>query len=325
MLTVLLSIFIISCKNESPTEHSLQIPTINTTNINYISSASACSGGIITNEGGSPVTEKGVCWRTEFTPTIADNKTTDIAWAGNFTSYLTGLLPNTTYYVCAYATNKVGTGYGNVISFTTRIQLTPRFGGTVTDIDGNIYHTDTIGTQIWMVENLKTTRYRNGDVIPNVTDKKSWVSLRTGAYSDYNNNSENSAIYGRLYNWYTIYDTRNIAPVGWHVPTDAEWTILTNYLGGVDAAGGQLKEAGFAHWSSPNFGATNETGFTALPAGRRDYEGLFYDMGRVCNMWSSTVSAIRSMHRRLWHSYSNVGVFSEMKEEGYSIRCVKDK
>jgi uncharacterized protein (TIGR02145 family) len=157
---------------------------------------------------------------------------------------------------------------------------------TVTDTDGNVYHTVTIGTQTWMAENLKVTKYRNGDTIPNVTDTTEWYNLSTGAYCDYENTASNSSVYGKLYNWYALADSRNIAPAGWHVASDAEWTTLTTFLGG--EVGGKLKEKGTAHWLSPNEGATNETGFTALPAGCRGSVGYFYYLGSYAYFWSST-------------------------------------
>lgn len=138
---------------------------------------------------------------------------------------------------------------------------------TVTDYDGNVYQTVLIGDQCWMMENLKVTHYRNGDPIPHVTDGVTWGNLTSGAYCNYNNDEGNVATYGRLYNWYAVDDSRNIAPAGWHVPSDAEWQTLVDYLGGDAVAGGKMKEAGTTHWASPNTGATNESGFTALPGG----------------------------------------------------------
>ncbi len=139
--------------------------------------------------------------------------------------------------------------------------------GTMTDQDGNTYKTITIGTQTWMAENLKTTKYRNGDPIPNVTDISEWYHLTTGAYCDYINTPGSDVTYGKLYNWHTVADSRNIAPTGWHVPSDAEWAILIEYLGGSDVAGGKLKETGTTHWYNPTTEATNESGFTGLPGG----------------------------------------------------------
>jgi uncharacterized protein (TIGR02145 family) len=205
---------------------------------------------------------------------------------------------------------------------TTKTQSKNEKVGTVTDIDGNVYHTVTIGTQVWMVENLKITKYRNGDAIPNVTDSTAWYHLTTGAYCNYNNDINNATTYGRLYNWYTVNDSRKIAPTGWHVPTDAEWTTLTDYLGN---AGGKLKETGTAHWNSPNTGATNETGFTALPGGYRIYNGTFRSIGNYGNWWSSTENTTDyAWSRDMGCSHSYVYRTSFIKIPGYSVRCVRD-
>ncbi len=196
---------------------------------------------------------------------------------------------------------------------------------TVTDIDGNVYNTVKIGTQTWMKENLKVTHYRNGIGIPVVTDGPTWAGLSTGAYCDYNNTPSNSIIYGKLYNWYSINDSRNIAPIGWHVPTDAEWTALDNYLGGTSVAD-KLKETGTSHWSSPNTGATNESGFTALPGGTRHSDGTFNDIRDYGHWWSSTeygpsVAWGREMNYNSSIFSSN---FYYSKDAGFSVRCIKD-
>jgi uncharacterized protein (TIGR02145 family) len=196
---------------------------------------------------------------------------------------------------------------------------------TITDVDGNVYHTITIGTQVWMVENLKTTKYRNGDPIPNITDGRAWSKLTTGGYCDYNNDTNHSTTYGRLYNWYAVNDSRNIAPTGWHVPSDAEWTILITYLGGERVAGGKLKETGTTHWGSPNTGATNETGFTALPGDGRNIGGVFNSHG-VNGIWLSSTEGgistawIRSMYCGDSGVYRGFG----SKGGGFSVRCLRD-
>jgi len=198
---------------------------------------------------------------------------------------------------------------------------------TVTDIDGNVYHTVTIGKQVWMVENLKTTKYRDGTAIPNVTDNKTWIYLTTGAYSDYDNKSSNSDTYGRLYNWYAVTNSHNICPKGWHVPSDAEWTTLTASLGVESVVGGKLKEIGTTHWPSPNSGSTNETGFSALPGGSRGAsDGAFGFVGTYGNWWCSTEYSTnyawqRQMDR--YNSYVNRSS-SSAKTVGISIRCLKD-
>ena len=197
---------------------------------------------------------------------------------------------------------------------------------TVTDIDGNIYKTVKIGDQCWMAENLKVTHFRNGDAIPNVTDNNIWINLTSGALCNYSNDEAYVSTYGRLYNWYAIQDSRNIAPNGWHVPSDSEWQTLIDFLGGNNVAGGKMKEAGTQHWNSPNTDATNESGFTALPSGARgDYVSPYGDMGNYTYYWTSTEWDINtSIHRTLYYNSSAVGYVSQLKRMGLSIRCVKD-
>jgi len=249
-------------------------PVLTTAPVLVVTSTSASSGGNITNDGGSAVTARGVVWGTNTAPTTADSKTNDGTGTGSFTSTINGLAGHTIYYLRAYATNNIGTVYGNEFSFQTlgaggAIIFNPTLNyGSVTDIDGNVYKTIQIGTQTWMAENLKTTKYRNGDPITYLTDYATWNILNLGAYFWFNNDITNKGTYGALYNWYAATDSRNIAPAGWHVPTYDELTTLINYLGGTLAAG-KIKETGTNHWPSPNTG-TNETGFTALPGGIRD-------------------------------------------------------
>jgi uncharacterized protein (TIGR02145 family) len=199
--------------------------------------------------------------------------------------------------------------------------------GTVTDVDGNTYQTVTIGTQVWMAGNLKVTHYRNGIAIPNDTDGTTWVTLTTGAYSDYDNDSNNVATYGRLYNWFAVADSQNIAPVGWHVPTDADWQQLANYLGGDAVAGGKLKDTGTAHWIAPNTGATNESGFSGLPGGYRPYanNGAYQYLYNYAYFWSSTASTASSgLARYLSYSSAALNGPAANKNFGFSVRCVKD-
>lgn len=196
---------------------------------------------------------------------------------------------------------------------------------TVTDIDGNVYQTVKIGDQCWMKENLKVTHYRNGDAIPNVTGDD-WSGLFTGAYCDYDNNEGNVAVYGRLYNWYAVDDSRGLAPEGWHVPSENEWQTLADYLGGEAVAGGKMKEVGIVHWLSPNTGATNESGFTALPGGYRFDVGNFSDMNIYAIFWSSTEFDFSSAWSHgLNNAYEGLIPFDDnFKQFGFSVRCVKD-
>lgn len=200
--------------------------------------------------------------------------------------------------------------------------------GNMTDQDGNIYKTVTIGTQIWMAENLKTTRYNNGELIGTTTPAATDISGEStpGYQWAYDGNESNVASYGRLYTWYTVNDSRNLCPTGWHVPSDAEWTILTTCLGGESVAGGKLKETGTTHWQSPNTGATNETGFTALPGGLRYQDGTFDFIGGYGYWWSSTQhDPPTTWERNIYYNFTSVlkeGYF--LKTYGFSVRCIKD-
>jgi uncharacterized protein (TIGR02145 family) len=198
--------------------------------------------------------------------------------------------------------------------------------GTVTDVDGNVYPTLQIGTQTWMTVNLKVKHYRNGDPIPNVTDTSAWGSLTSGGYCWYNNDNAGSADYGVLYNWYAVADVRNLAPAGWHVPDDAEWTTLMNYLGNVTVAGGKMKETDTTHWHSPNTGATNESGFTALPGGYRYTDnGSFRKMGYDGDWWSTTaVDADYAWFRNIYYNFASSGRYYYKKQNGFSVRCIQD-
>jgi uncharacterized protein (TIGR02145 family) len=198
---------------------------------------------------------------------------------------------------------------------------------TVTDYDGNIYHTVIIGTQIWMVENLKVTHYRNGDAIPNITDNDEWSHFSSGAYSNYDNNVNYADDYGRLYNWYAVNDSRSICPAGWHVPSDGEWTTLINFLGGEDVAGDKLKST--SKWDSPNTTATNSSGFNAIPGGSRVYFGNFINFGGYGEWWSSTEDDTdrawsRTLNSNKSRAYRSISYHGPVKNNGFSVRCLRD-
>lgn len=181
-----------------------------------------------------------------------------------------------------------------------------------------------IGNQVWMSMNLNVTRYRNGDLIPQVTDPVQWANLTTGAWCYYNNDSANGRIYGKLYNWYALSDPRRLAPVGWHVPSDDEWGDLITFLGGVASAGGKLKSISDL-WGSPNTGATNSTGFTGLPGGYRNENGLFEKFGYYGYWWSSrNWNASFAFGRTLSYNNEGVGYFNLNWKNGFSVRCIKD-
>ena len=200
--------------------------------------------------------------------------------------------------------------------------------GTMTDQDGNEYKTIHINGQTWMAENLRTTKYRNGDNIPKVVNNTVWANLTTGAYCNYNNteNIDTIATYGRLYNWYTISDSRNLAPKGWHVATNSDWKLLTLLLGGEDIAGFKFKEIGNYHWGGIDDSATNESGMTILPSGLRDpSDGTFCCIGSKGIYWSSTQAddSYAWIIPFIMLSGKCPGISNHMNY-GFAIRCVKD-
>lgn len=216
---------------------------------------------------------------------------------------------------------------------TTAVFNTNKIYGTMTDQDGNVYKTITIGTQTWMAENLRTTKYRDGTEMRNICYGL-WYLGENNGYCSYNNNTDpvSIATYGRLYNWYTVTSSHNIAPEGWHVPTDAEWTTLITFLGGESVAGGKMKETGTTHWITANTSATNESGFTGLPTGKRDSGGsdpepFFNFMGACAYYWSSTEPGPNyavGNFCRLSCDNATVYRYNNSKAEGFAVRLVKD-
>jgi uncharacterized protein (TIGR02145 family) len=305
------------------------LASLSTLLISNITANSGTTGGDITNDGGSPITQRGVVWGINPNPTTANNSTNNGSGTGNFTTNLSGLTTNTTYYVRAYATNSAGTAYGNELNFTT----TAAGGGIVTNpgagvtFDGYTYPSIVLGNgQEWMAENLRTSIYANGDTIQNVTDNNQWNLLTLGAWVHYNNDSQYENPYGKLYNWHTVSDPRNVCPTGWHVPSDTDWTILTDYLGGVSIAGGKMKNTGTQYWQNPNIAATNESGFSALPSGGRDNNGIFFDLSSNSYFWSATEGSFGydAWFRYLVVNGPEIGISTNWKSSGRSIRCLKD-
>ncbi len=208
--------------------------------------------------------------------------------------------------------------------------------GTVADIDGNVYRTVKIGNQWWMAENLKVTHYRNDNEIPNLKGDTDWSNLTTGTYADYDDDANIAHVYGRLYNGYAVNDIRNVAPAGWHMPSDEEWKKLEMVLGMSQSAadsngyrgrdeGGKLKEAGTSHWFDPNTGANNETGFSALPGGYRRNTVGYHDIGYYTYFWSSAKNGIdQAWYRLLSYKYSKAYRLSLSMRIGFSVRCVRN-
>lgn len=191
---------------------------------------------------------------------------------------------------------------------------------------GTYYQSVGICCQKWMTKNLDVDTYRNGDVIPKVEDPIEWAGLTTGAYCYYNNDSTSyAAIYGKLYNWFAVNDPRGLAPEGWHIPTDFEWTNSMDCLGGGSVAGGKMKELGTTHWTTPNTGATNVSGFTGLPGGERAYDGEWFSIGTAGSWWSSTeTNTVSAYFRSMFHINDNGDRLFGDKNSAYSVRCVKD-
>ncbi len=307
------------------------LPVITTT-VSSITTTSALSGGNVTSDGNAAVTERGVCYSTTPNPTTASYKRIDSSGGTGSFSSLLNLQCDTRYYVRAYAINSVGTAYGNEISFITE----PPGCGSVTDIDGNVYQTVTIGTQCWMKENLRTTRYRNGITIPNVTDSLAWENDSTGAYCYFENNSSYNAVNGKLYNGYVVNSNKNVCPAGWHIPTQAEWNTLynsiVNIIGVGYMAGSAMKQRTLWDNSTGNFG-NNCSGFTGVPTGYRKSNCIncngFFGMGQSTYFWSKTESVccggiIENFVAGLVYNSDNIYYGNESKKQGYSIRCIKD-
>jgi uncharacterized protein (TIGR02145 family) len=299
-------------------------PKLTTTAVSNITSTSATSGGTIISDGGSPITAKGVVWSTMPNPTIAlATKTDDGTGLGSFATNLNNLTSNAKYYCRAYATNLIGTSYGEEFSFTT---LIPNAVGVVTDIDGNIYTEVKIGDQIWMGENLKVTRYKNGDkinFISNVPTTPWGVQNTVGNYCVHSNNSSNTAIYGNMYNWAAVTDPRGLAPEGWRVPTSDDWQKLIDFLG-PDAINKLIStgtlEMGTGLWRFPSNG-NNLSGMNIHPSGY--IFDQFADLGTSAFIWTSTGNAAnKSAIAMVLAGGGGLGGWST--QYGLVVRCIKN-
>ena len=296
----------------------VNLPKVTTVGvIIYINSTTVEYSGSVTSDGGSPVTARGVCWSTSENPTTSNSKTTDGTGLGTYTSNITGLSPNTSYYVRAYATNSEGTAYGEQKSFRTNDSFTDTR-------DSQVYKTINIGEQVWMAENLAYLPSVEGPAIGSDKEPYYYVYDYDGTDVDEAKTTENYQTFGVLYNWPAA---MTACPEGWHLPSDAEWTTLSDYLGGEEVAGGKMKETGTSHWASPNEGANNESGFTALPGGYNSRDGNFVRIGTRGLFWGST-----KYDDDYWDFFwfcSLVDISSSLiksldsKDTGLSVRCVK--
>lgn len=297
-----------SCKKQ-------EIPIVITSLVKDIKGNTAVCGGTIIDIGGDTIISKGVCWSTTKEPTIDDIKSSETTPELQFTSNLGGLSAGYKYHIRAYATNALGTGYGEVRTFETPVM----------DVNGNVYDTVVIGTQTWMAENLKVTSYDVDIPLLNITDKNIWSYTLFQAYCWYNNDSTNfKKVYGALYNWYAV-NSRSLCPFGWHIPTDSEWDDLINYLGGPSVAGGKLKESGTIHWLSPNTGATDQVGFNAQPSGERNNVGDFIKMGNLGIWWCDSYTPGSGYAYEISYDKASVIKYLDVKNSGFAVRCIKNK
>ena len=289
-----------------------ELPAINTTAVTSVTDSSAYSGGTVTNNGGAPIISKGVCWNTTGSPTVTDDTTSDGNGTSPFTSFITGLNSSTTYYIRAYALNVAGYNYGNEIEFKTLYET-----DSVADVrDNQKYATVKIGNNWWMAENLN---YRDTGAVYYNNDSAAWA-----------------ATYGRLYTWTSMMKgsasdntvpvtVQGVCPSGWHIPDNTEWSDLITTLGGETTAGSKLKEAGTANWKNQNTDATNESGFTAIPAGMVDAAMSSALEGTDAYFWTATESdAVNAHVIHLINTNGTATNFSQTKTNHYSVRCIKD-
>jgi uncharacterized protein (TIGR02145 family) len=328
-----------SCKKEE------QKPLLTTDPVSEISRTSARGSGSIINEGSDTAIYSGFCWSTRTLPTINDNmiSTSDMT-RSIFNAEISLLLPGTTYYVRTFGVAAVNKYYGNQISFTTKpaaakTTFNPNLTyQTVSDIDGNIYKTINIGTQEWMAENLKTTRFRDGAIIPLVANSEEWKTLKTPGYCWFSNDEAVfKNIYGAYYNWYVV-NTGLLCPSGWHVPDEDDWKVLKLFLGMTPEqvesgyfpdtdAGNKIKESGTYNWIEESVTASNESGFTALPGGSRGEGGDFGGEGGGGGWWSASQRTQYPFPFSHWVTSKAGWIFkSDMLSYNYglNVRCVKD-
>ncbi|MDD4848505.1 MAG: FISUMP domain-containing protein [Bacteroidales bacterium] len=293
------------------------LPAVNTANVTQISGTAAFCGGDIISDGGSIILGCGVCWSTTENPTINDAHTSDTYQSNSFVSHITGLTINTNYFVRAYVINSNGINYGEQKMFITNSIIN---GEGVTDLDGNYYSSVIIGNQEWMAENLKTTKYNDGSVIPYVPNGEEWVIINSPAYCWHSNDISNKDMYGALYNWYAV-NTRKLCPTGWHVPSDNELTTLRNFVGSPE--GTKLKST--SGWLDGGNGI-DLLGFTALPAGFRYWNNEdYYAIGYKIYLWSASESDNNNAWEQgIYHDSNYLHRNARNKHYGFSVRCVKD-
>jgi uncharacterized protein (TIGR02145 family) len=326
--TLLLMATFTSCKKEPV------LPTIITSPVGNIGYVSATSGGYISDDGGAEITARGIVWNTSPYPTTANYSISDSTGSGtgNFTCNLTGLTPNSTYYVRSYAINSAGTAYGDQQTFSATGIIVSNPGAGVT-YNGYTYSSVVLGNgQEWMSENLQTGYYRNGEPIQLVLSSDYWYNGEPHySYSGYD--PTNNDIYGKLYNFKVVTDPRQLCPTGWHVPTNDEWTTLTDYLGGEAEAGDKMKTTnGWNDYQGQSGNGTNESGFSGLPGGVI-YPNNSTGTGSVGQWWSASFyidnNTSYAWARGLSNANTNANqpinqIPSHWYGSGFSVRCLKD-
>jgi uncharacterized protein (TIGR02145 family) len=312
-------------------EEAVEPPSVSIGLITNISGNSASVSAQVIFDGNSMVSDRGILLGDEPQVTFLHTKVSNGTGMGVFETSLNNLYPGKRYYLKAYAVNAAGVSFSEEKSFTTT--------AAVTDIDGNIYTSVSIGSQTWLKENLKVSRFCNGDEIPYVPDPDTWAKLAENiywgaAYTYYNNDASYNTRYGKLYNWYPTIDSRGLCPTGWHIPNELEWETLLTFLGGHAEAGGKLKTVGTTDWLAPNVGASDQSGFSGLPGGWRLNDGTYQAISILGLWWSTTESegdfppsytakALLLVYENgtAWNINEN---YSWLKGDGLSCRCLKD-
>ena len=317
--------FSVRClRDDESKTNTVKLPTLTTFSLSDITKSSAVSGGNITNDGGSTILTRGVAWSKSSNPNVSGSATTNGIGTGSFTSILTELSASTTYYVRAYATHRLGTAYGNVVTFTTP-PAGVEYGSGATDFDGNTYKSVIIGDQEWMAENLRTTKYTDGTSIPNVTGYQ-WGNLDSAAWCYYDDDSKYDSIYGKLYNWYAV-ETGKLCPTGWHVSTSSEWNNLIDYLDENGHHGAKVKalksKSGWVDHYGESGNGTDDFEFNALPGGCRYLYG-FRDIGEDGDWWAYSETNIFWTKHFSASTDNNISSSRSGDTYAQSVRCLKD-
>ena len=279
-VSISLYLFVSSCKKGD----DVALPVVKTISPDFIASTMVTLGVSVTSDGGSGIL-CGIYLSSQPNAETTGNQFQIASDTGTYLGQITNLLPDKQYYFKAYATNSKGEALGEEVDFTTP--------ATINDFENHVYKTVKIGNQLWMAENLRTTDYLTGDLIPTTNPSTLNITSESSPQYQWSYSGEdaNASVYGKLYTYYTVTDARRVCPTGWHIPSDAEWTTLVTTLGGYQVAGSRLKEYGNEHWLAPyNTDATNESCFTALPGGYRDLNGTFYLLQNDAYWWSATES-----------------------------------